>query len=419
MSPRLALRLTTCALVAIFAVYAAMVVSDLLNASRESAPYFIGDWQINYSAGFVRRGLLGELAYLLYTNFAIDTRTTVVVMQVLAHIVFLVASIALLAPVLVRHPMFAFAVFSPMTMAFAALDSGFGTSGLNTTGAKDVVFLASLAVQGALTVSPRTDPAASRGRLLAVALLWGVLVLIHEGFFFFLPFSVALLFLSPRTRITLPQLALMFVPPLLAFGLAAVFHGDPATGRAICASLGAGAPAGCEKTGAVVWLTNPAMTYIKGTYYMITQPPYILLATAQAAMLGAVGFAFLALDRRAAQWTREALQNREMLLIAIACCVTPLPAFLASDHGRFLHIWFTSILIVMAVFLSRRSRDEEAATPAAAAHAPAQTGALARVLWLFVFVTYAITWSARGPCCPEGLGSGFLGRIFIPFAQTL
>jgi hypothetical protein len=417
MSRQLALRLTTLGVAVVFALYAAVVVSDLLRAQGEAAPYFIGDWQINYAAGFVRRGLLGEFARLLMAHFSIDTRTTIVVMQVLFYAVFFAASALLLAPVLMRHPMFAFAVFSPMTIAFKALDSGGNMSGLNTTGAKDVVLLALFAVQAVLSTHARTHPAATARRLLVLGLIWGALVLVHEGFFFFLPFSVAMLVLTARTPIAPFRLGLIVLPALLAFAAAAVFHGDASFGTAICASLGAGAPAGCEKAGAIAWLTRPATTQIMATYYVIVQPPYILLASAQAAMLGGVGLALVAVDREIAKWTLEALKNRAAWIMAIACIAIPIPVFLASDHGRFLHIWFSSALFVIAAFVSRRSDDD--VTLSTAGRVPGRAGILTRALWLTLLVAYVTSWNARGPCCPDRLGSGFFGRIYLHVVQKL
>jgi len=154
-----------------------------------------------------------------------------------------------------------------------------------------------------------------------------------------------------------------------------------------------------------------------GTYYQIVQPPYILLSSAQAAMLGAIGFALVAIDREISKWTLEALKSRVMAILVIACILVPLPIFVASDHGRFLHLWFGCALIVLATFVSCRSPLRT--TSPSAEPAPQRGGELARSLWILVFVAYATTWSARGPCCPDRLGSGFFGRVLLLVAQRL
>jgi|GEM_PF-3963834 len=417
MDHKSALRLTALGVAVVFVLFAVMVVVDLLNARAEAAPYFIGDWQINYAAGFVRRGLLGELAHWLFVHFAIDTRTTIVVLQGVFYAVFFGASAILFSPLLARHPMFAFAVFSPMTIAFKALDSGGGTSGLNTTGSKDIVFLALLALQAVLSTRGRSDPAASNARLFVLALLWAGLVLVHEGFFFFLPFSLAVLLLTARTPVRPSSLVLMTVPALLAFALSTQFHGDASAGATICASLGAGAPEGCEKTGAIAWLTRPTIAYIKGTYYKIVQPPYILLTTLQAALLGGIGLVLSMADREVANRVREALKDRLMLIVTIACLVGPLPIFAASDHGRFLHLWFTSAVIALASALSGSSQRD--VTRSAFVGNAVKGGALSSTLWIVLWIAYATVWSARGPCCPDRLGSGFFGRVFVLAAERL
>ena len=142
LNQNLALGLTTLAIV-VFAVFCSVIViAELIHSHSDAAPYFIDDWQINYAAGFVRRGLLGEFARQLLVNFSIDTRTTIVVAQALAYLVFFGATAALLSS--------------------------------RTNG----------------------DPAASDRRLLALSLLWGALVLVHEAFFFFIPWSALMLVLT-------------------------------------------------------------------------------------------------------------------------------------------------------------------------------------------------------------------------------
>jgi hypothetical protein len=414
---RSATRLATLAVSIAFAAFAAVVISDLIRAHGEAAPYFIGDWQINYAAGFVRRGLLGEFARLLFVHFSIDTRTTIVFMQIVFYVVFFGASALLFSSVLTSHPMLAFAVFSPLAVPFKALDSGVAATGVNaTTGAKEIVFLALLALQAALSTHKQVAPAAGLLRSTVLAVAWAAVVLVHEGLFFFLPFSVAILVLTSQAPIPATRLALMLVPALVTFAVSGAFHGNTGTAATICESLGAGAPADCQKTGAIAWLARPATVYIMSTYYQIVQPPYILLATAQAAMLGGVGVALAVADRRIANVLLGALKQPAGLILAIACIVVPIPAFLASDHGRFLHIWFCGAAIVMAVLL--RPGQDSNSTPSAA-EGLLSARLLTRGAWIVLLAAFATSWNAWGACCPDRLGTGFLGRAFLFITRYL
>jgi hypothetical protein len=404
MDSRAAFRIAALSVLAVFVVHLALVIPPLIAARGEPAPYWIADWQINYAGGFVRRGLLGELARLLAVHASVDTRTTIVAMQILFFVAFFGASAALLVPELARHPVFAFAVFSPITFAFKALDPGSG-------GAKDIVFLALLAIQALLSTRARTDPSASNRRLLVVAAAWAAIVLTHEGFFFYLPFSVALLVLTARSRLPPLKLGLTLLPAILAFLLSGRFHGDPSYVTAICASLGASAPERCEQAGAIAWLMRPANVHVLHTYYQIVKPPYILLTTVMAAMLGGVCLALLALDTAVARRVREAWDAPSGLGLTVACFAFPVLLFALSDHGRYLSIWFSSAVLVLAAYLSRTPLD--AAAPAAAGSARGKAGVLVRALWAIVLLAYATTWSAQGSCCPDRLGSGFFGKIFF------
>jgi len=229
---------TTLGIIVVFTLLAAMIIGDLWKAQSHAEPYWIADWQINYAAGFVRRGLIGEVVRLLHSQLGVNSRTTIVVLQSLSFVVFFSASAVLLPPILVRHPTFAFAVFSPIALPFKALDLHPGS-----TGAKESVFLAFLALQAALSARAGLDLGANDRRLAGLGLIWVAMILVHEGFLFFLPFSMAVLLVTTRQPIAPTKLALTALPAILAFFISAAYHGDATYTAAICASLGDAASA--------------------------------------------------------------------------------------------------------------------------------------------------------------------------------
>lgn len=403
-------RLVAAAVVVALVAFMARVAADLLEVRTQAAPYWIADWQINYVAGFVRRGLAGDFALTLRKLFGIDTRMTVVALQLAAFALFFGALAWLVPPVLARHPMLGFAAFSPIAFSFKALDVHPGS-----TGAKEIVLLAALAAQALLSRYPATDPGASNRRLAALAAVWAVLTLVHEALFFFLPFSCLIIVLTARREIPLRNFAWMAFPAGLVFGISALFHGDSSYSAAICESLDAGAPEACTQTGAIAWLNRTARYAFMAIYYASIRPPYILLTTALVLTLAGAGFALVVVDRSVAGWLRESWQDRRARLLAAACLVLPLPMFLVfSDHGRLLHIWFTCAALALVSMVDRRGSRADLAPASAASPALA-----ARLLWIGLFAVYATSWNARGPCCPDGIGNGFLGQFLLRLTSHL
>jgi hypothetical protein len=88
--------------------------------------------------------------------------------------------------------------------------------------------------------------------------------------------------------------------------------------------------------------------------------------------------------------------------------VMPLPLFLFSDWGRWLHIIATSWTITAAFALGHPAGagGEVNMQPT---RWPQWSG-VGGLLFAIILFTYAVTWNMSGVCCPEQLGSGLLGR---------
>ena len=57
-------------------------LSYIIRFYNNNAHYEVQDWLINYQAGFVRRGLPGELAFHLASFFDIKLRTVILFFQI-------------------------------------------------------------------------------------------------------------------------------------------------------------------------------------------------------------------------------------------------------------------------------------------------------------------------------------------------
>jgi hypothetical protein len=199
---------------------------------RNRNAWALGDWLINYEGGFVRRGLPGEMVYLLARALHCSPLPLVDAVQMGLYGVLFVAVWKLVRRSSGRLWVFAF-VLSPATLAFPVLDllGGFR---------KEELYLAGLAGLLVLLGRENRRNSASDWHVgMYLSGLLGVLALSHEAMICFAPYLFAglvLRFKDWRRVLRAGAPALLVGGALCA---AAVTH--PGTARvagAVCDSLG-------------------------------------------------------------------------------------------------------------------------------------------------------------------------------------
>ena len=286
-----------------------------------------GDWLINYSAGLIRRGLIGELSMLIGNFTGIGLKWTVFFIQALAFISFVYLVLNKFSKFFKDAPASVLLLLSP---AFAFM---FWVNSNASVFRKELlVYLVIIMILEAF----------SRLRV-SYPLYWGALALFvvsglsHEIAIFAWPF----LFFSicdwaVKYKISTTQMLLLNVPLGLAVALilyvSLAYKGSLGITNTICDSLqGHGFREGiCG--GAIAWLQYDANFGFQEVlkYGVAFWMNYLIL--------GLIAFAplfFLKLDRPI--WW----------LIAVSV-ILMLPLFLvAVDYGRFLSILFTSTVLVL------------------------------------------------------------------------
>ncbi len=395
-----------------FAMLFVIVVYGLWLYNQQGHNYIVGDWQINYAGGFVRRGLLGELIRIVADSTGLDNRIIVLIVQAAAYAVFFAFAASLSTHAADRFPLFLFLVLSPLTFAF-------GPVGPDGSGRKEVLYLASLVVHAALLLhwqgrKPRMLPYA-----LALAGLFSTLTLIHEMHVLFVPFHLLLTAVAlPWSFAELCEIAAVSLIPASAAAVAsAVFHGDTGTVVAICDSLGTAAPAECEKHGAIWYLAIGGRQAIMSIYYEIWTHARVLTVAVLSAALGVLPFLIVLADRRIRTIVRAALINRTTWIATLMSFSAPLPLFVvASDYGRWMHMFFTSFAVVLAVLLIRTDSAGEASTVGPTRGWKLADDSAINALAILSLAAYALLWHAPGVCCIEEMGTGFLGRAVAAYS---
>ena len=162
----------------------AAVVWNALQDFRVQAPFNIGDWLINYSGGFVRRGLIGSVIVFLSRSIHESPILLVVVLRIVLYAVLYWTVWRLACPLRWRVWTVALTL-SPATLGFLLLNGG-GAS------RKDILFL--LALSGLLLLIRRG--LSDRIVVLYLCIVAALLPLAHEGLVVYWPYAVAAVAIS-------------------------------------------------------------------------------------------------------------------------------------------------------------------------------------------------------------------------------
>lgn len=377
--------------------------------ARGMDSWIIGDWLINYSGGFVRRGLAGSLALLLHRATGLPVQWVIFAMQTTLLLLFLVSVYRLTKGIRWSYLMIAVLV-SPATLAFTVLDPH--DAGLR----KELMLFAALAIIVWALVSERWKD--WQISALMSVLLVGML-LSHEGLAVAIPYffaAVAIQTMSVRRS------AIVCAIPFLLGGavcLAVItHHGDQATAQAICRS--AGGTLGFDKPN----LFHPTNGFCGGAiswFQLNAKQERELIAplVQQFSLVRLYGLLFLptfapVIALLYLLYRRDHLRYEVMVVAgcAVISLVAAVPVFYVGlDWGRWFHIQVICLML-LAMMIDRKA----AANPVA--KATKRYSSRVRAFATLAVVLYATTWTLPGGGA-EGEKPAYLGEFWQYYRSDL
>jgi hypothetical protein len=361
-----------------------------LHATRTLTQWILGDWLINYQGGFVRRGLTGQIIFLISRVLHLSPLLIAVAVALVAYVLIYWSIWKLLANSSWRLWVLA-AFVSPALLGFTVAARG----GFH----KDVLFLASLAVLLVLLMRKDVKP-----WILAVYITFALsfCILSHEPMFVYLPYVLATLAIGIGEIKRAAAIALIpVIFAMASFYAVATHHGDVHTVTAICDSLGKENARVC--IGSVGNLSHSSEYARQETiedstryhYYRI-YPALGLLALIPIAM----GFADL--------WKTPGLRRDLKLLAgtaAVSFAMSLSLFYYATDWGRWIYIHLFSLFLILLFLDDRRQTDVRTAVPVRGI-----SGGRARVAFVsFLLFVYATCWNL--PNFSDKPVLGYLGLV--------
>ena len=364
------------------AAVALVTIAFAVVNARAAHPWIIGEWLINYSGGFIRRGLLGQGLLLVHRLTRLPLAGLAGGLQVLLYAAFYASLLPLLRGVRWSLPLLAL-LLSPATLAFTVLDPP-------TSVRKEVLLFLPLSLFVHAVLSRRVRP---WWLALALSVVGPLLVLTHEVLVVFLPYLLLPLLVSTSRVREAIRLSLLPVA-LAALALAAVVThpGGSREAGAVCASVGGHLP------GSLTDVCHGAIAYLALT------PTEARAETLRAIRFYRYGWRYglpmLLASLPIGLLFRRRLRSgdpatRLLLSVTLLSLLLSLPVFvIARDWGRWMEIHATCLLLLFLLLERPRflaAGDVTNTAETTGLRLPASRAS--RILHLLGLAVYATCWT--------------------------
>jgi hypothetical protein len=319
----------------------ALVLQIIASLSWGHESWQITEWLINYSGGFVRRGLAGTVFWYLSELTGIQANHLAIVASLICY--------AVLNAWLLRNATRwfpAILVLSCVAMGFPAYQDSIVR--------KDCLGLLLLIA----CIKAWNSRQALGSRILLTNFFACTAILIHETFVFY-AFPALLLHVMPgdtrrNTKGFLHRLVAL-TPSMVCFGLTVIHHGSPAIARTIHESWlplwrtidGSSPPPDTPSAAirAIGWSASEGMEL---TLYMFRSGWYQPTAWAIVFSISFVLVLLFTRSRSSPTGASAIIRTRVLsILVFQLICISPL-FLLGIDYGRWLFFWIVSSMIFLA-----------------------------------------------------------------------
>jgi hypothetical protein len=312
--------------------------------------WIYGDWIINYSSGFIRRGLIGSI---ILSQSVISPPSALA----LIHIFLYAAFTGMLMSEFWPHRnnlLIMMLLFSPLGLLFFVYNH-------STIGRKEILFFVAILFQIRALAKLGVGRTNEVVYLIALVVLSGTIILSHDGSYFFCPFldTVFFIFMIKRRSViaALSMVGIAFSVQSVIFLACYKHKGSYQSVQSICSSLGSFAPYGptkgvfspqgalspgnCLETGGIAQLgldSTDAMNLV--ARYVSGYP----MTYGITALIGLLSLAFLFRNYRLRVRRPEAIAIVALMLLSVGCTI---PLYVvATDWGRWMQITYLSIMFV-------------------------------------------------------------------------
>lgn len=303
--------------------------------------WIVGDWLINYSSGFVRRGLSGEL--FLSISQLIKVKPNYVV-WVFESIVFLVYLFILIKFLLKKtlNIWFVLFVFSPAALLFPIYFN-------EAAGRKEILLIATYALFVYLIDN---NKAKKQLFYYFFSFLLGIVTLFHELVIFYLPYFILALYLfsiKNKEHLPIKKAIITISGSLIAFMFIFLF-GMEIHGNALCSNLQGYGLSENVCSGILKFSYTPKL---KGLFKIYEENNYLVnyLLSLELALIPLIVFY--------SKLKNSIISSKRILQLFSLVFIYSLPLFVvAIDWGRWINIHILMLAFTSLIILKNKQKEK-------------------------------------------------------------
>ena len=300
--------------------------------------WIVGDWLINYAAGFVRRGITGQLILNLAESTGIELQPLVYALQIGAWCVF---SVFYLIQIKNKHISFFYFLLCifPAFLLFYVNDPV-------ASGRKEILLLALFAVWVFLLDQQKS---LSFTQIVVIWISYTVVCLAHELAIFYSPYFLYSLRLKGKVDFKFQTCGAGLLCIAILSLIAILTNGSNVRSPEICTRIIALGAATDVCLGIMSWPNQSAAYLIN--HFFNTFSTYKMLGLILSYLLITIpSFLFEFTNSQ----NKQSMRKRGLIISAMF--IITLPIFvLATDWGRFIHIHFALLVLAFSISLTNRS----------------------------------------------------------------
>jgi hypothetical protein len=340
--------------------------------------YILGDWVVNYSGGFVRRGFLGQIFFSISKYFDISIK----------YIVFFFSSAIYISSIYFFYKIIKKKLDNFLVLIFILLPSTFLFNFFDplSVGRKEILIFFFFSFY---YVNLEKILISFKFKLFIV-LLFIIILLTHELIFFFIPYLFVLKYLHNNRGISkinsrdyYLEILIFLLGSILIFLIFNISHLH--NNKVLCDSL-----FDVNLTPSTCWAINDfkTKTIIKSLFSYFIEKNYFINYSFYF-LLSIFPLFFLVLQ------SSNLIQKKQFLFLSVFCLIFSTAFYMqVNDWGRYLNATFLIHFLIILKFIEKDIKKEKI-----------ENKLIKNISLIFIFI-YLTSWHMPH-CCNPNLGSGY------------
>jgi hypothetical protein len=313
----------------LFLLIAATTILLAIENYNDYHAYKIGDWLINYQAGFIRRGFFGEFIFILHEASSIDLGVILIFFQIITYLLIFFLIFRLIE---FNKDYFSYSLvlISPFFLLFHIADYQGGFR-------KEILYFLLLSY---LVYLSHLNKESFTKMFYFSILIFPILILTHEMLALYLPYLLIAYFMMNKINyINSFRIGVMLIPSAIAFLYAVSYEPNPVQINEMISKINAIYPV--EPSG-ILWLDKNLYQALEYTNKMIRDDYYIFYFF----LLLIVTFSLIPLKNKIKLIFKE---NINIFLFIVMISGTIILSLVAIDWGRFIYIHLFSLILLTLI----------------------------------------------------------------------